>query len=133
MAQQHGSVRFHCGSTLADVPWLADVDAVVVATSPFTHHALISEALRLGKHVLTEKPFAMTREEARGLVARSEASKRVLGIVHNFQFARSTRRLVDDVAAGALGEVRGIVARTVRKPGPATSNVVRATAARPLL
>lgn len=117
VAQKNGSVRFHCGSTLADVPWLGDVDAVVVATSPLTHHALISEALRLGKHVLTEKPFAMTCEEARDLVALSDSCKRVLGIVHNFQFARSTRLLLDDVAAGALGDVRGIVARQYGNPG----------------
>ncbi len=56
VAQQNGSVRFHCGSTLADVPWLGDVDVVVVATSPFTHHALISEALRLASTCSPRSP-----------------------------------------------------------------------------
>jgi scyllo-inositol 2-dehydrogenase (NADP+) len=116
VAQQQGVARSHCGDKLEDVPWLSDVDAVVVATSPFMHHALISAALRLGKHVLTEKPFTMTLEEGRDLVALAQSAGRTLAIVHNFQFASSTRRLLDDVASGALGEVRGVIARQYGNP-----------------
>jgi scyllo-inositol 2-dehydrogenase (NADP+) len=41
----------------------------------------------------------------------------VLGIVHNFQFARSTQMLRHDVASGALGTVKGVVARQYGNPG----------------
>jgi scyllo-inositol 2-dehydrogenase (NADP+) len=116
-AARHGVQRHHCGSDLSSVPWLDEVDAIVVATTPFTHHQLIRTALERGKHVLTEKPFAMTVPEGEDLVARARDSKRVLAIVHNFQFARSTRRLLQDIHDGALGTVVGLVARQYGNPG----------------
>jgi scyllo-inositol 2-dehydrogenase (NADP+) len=109
--------RFHCGDDLSNVPWVDEIDAVVVATTPSTHYQHIQTALRRGKHVLTEKPFAMTVEEGRHLVALANETGRVLAIVHNFQFARSTRRLIRDIDRGALGAVRGLVARQYGNPG----------------
>ena len=73
-------------------------------------------ALQLGKHVLTEKPFAMTVAEGEELVALSESAGRVLAIVHNFQFAPSTRRRIDDIDSGALGTVRGVIAQQYGNP-----------------
>jgi scyllo-inositol 2-dehydrogenase (NADP+) len=115
-AAKHGCRRSHCGDDLASVPWLDEVDALVVATTPFTHYAIIDSALAHGKHVLTEKPFAMTVGEGQDLVARSQASRRVLAIVHNFQFASSTRRLLDDMASGAIGNITGVVAQQYGNP-----------------
>ena len=101
--------RHHaCTATLGDVDWLDQVDAVTIATAPMAHHALAAEALALGKHVLTEKPFTMTVAEGADLVARAAAADRRLAIVHNFQFARSTARLFADLAAGRLGTITGI-------------------------
>src|SRR5262245_20777756 len=45
------------------------VQAVVIATPVATHFALVARALRLGKHVLVEKPMCASVEEARELVA----------------------------------------------------------------
>ncbi len=115
-AAAHRCGRSHHGDDLEAVPWLDEVDAVVVATSPFTHHRLIQAALRRGKHVLTEKPFAMSVAEGEELVAASRQAQRVLAIVHNFQFARSTRRLLRDLEQGALGAVRGLIARQYGNP-----------------
>jgi predicted dehydrogenase len=116
VAHQHGYRRFHCGDELSSVVWLDEVEAVVVATSPFTHYDLIRAAFLRGKHVLTEKPFTMSIAEGHDLVARSKQTNRVLGIVHNFQFARSTRRLLRDLEAGVFGDVRGLVARQYGNP-----------------
>ena len=115
------SAAFGCSRTsttdnLDSVPWLDEVDAVVIATSPFTHYPLISTALERGKHVLTEKPFAMEVGEGERLVELARARQRVLAIVHNFQFAGSTKRLEHDLHAGTLGDVRGIVARQYGNP-----------------
>jgi predicted dehydrogenase len=46
----------------------ADVDAVVVATPPETHHRLAVEALRAGKHVFVEKPLALSSAEGAEMV-----------------------------------------------------------------
>jgi predicted dehydrogenase len=115
-ANRRGLRRFHCGSDIASVPWLDEIDAIVVATPPFAHYEIIRSALERGKHVLTEKPFAMTVAEGERLVALAKERQRVLGIVHNFQFARSTQRLQRDIAGGAIGNVRGVVARQYGNP-----------------
>jgi predicted dehydrogenase len=93
---------------LTTVDWLKDVDIVTVSTAPMSHHSLILQALELGKHVLTEKPFAMNVREGEELAALSRARNLQLGIVHNFQFARSTKRLLREIADGTLGSIRGV-------------------------
>jgi predicted dehydrogenase len=98
------------------VPWLGEVDAVVVGAAPAAHAALIGEALELGKHVLTEKPFVMTPAEGEALVALARRQRRVLAVVHNFQFARSTQRLAAEIAAGRFGGLRFIHARQLGNP-----------------
>lgn len=102
--------------TLADVPWIDEVEAVTVATAPTAHYGLIREALTLGKHVLTEKPFVMSVPQGDELARIAESSDRRLAIVHNFQFARSTKRLLSDIAKGAIGEVRSIDAVQLGNP-----------------
>jgi len=103
-------------AALSDVSWLDEVDAVTVATAPTQHHSLIGEALMLGKHVLTEKPFVMTVPEGEELMRMTASTDRRLAIVHNFQFARSTKRLLKDIADGTLGEVRGVDAIQIGNP-----------------
>jgi scyllo-inositol 2-dehydrogenase (NADP+) len=116
-AAARGIPNWHCSDDFAAAPWLDEVDAIVVATTPFTHYQVIKAALERGKHVLTEKPFAMTVPEGECLVALAKERERVLGIVHNFQFARSTQKLRRDVADGTLGKVRGVIARQYGNPG----------------
>lgn len=104
-------VRHHAqASRIAEIPWLGEVDAVDVVTAPMSHHALIRDALMAGKHVLTEKPFAMSVAEGEELLAMAAIHRRVLGIVHNFQFAESMKRLLDDLHSGAIGTVRSLSA-----------------------
>jgi len=107
-ARQFGLRRHAQGGTLGDAHWLDEVDAISVATSPMAHFDLVREALQHGKHVLTEKPFTMTLAEGEDLVALSESKKLRLAIVHNFQFAHSTQRLLQEIESGALGRVRGV-------------------------
>lgn len=107
---QRLGVRHCSASSIADVDWLDEVDAVDVATSPMSHHGLILEALRRGKHVITEKPFAMSRQEGDELVQVASEAGLTLNVVHNFQFAPATRRLLVDLQSGRIGPVRSIVA-----------------------
>lgn len=93
---------------LAQIPWLDEVEAVVIGASPFAHYTLAKAALCAGKHVLTEKPFAMTVEEGEELVALATESGRTLAVVHNFQFAPSTQRLLADIRSGKIGRIRSV-------------------------
>lgn len=101
---------------LAAVPWLDAVEALVIGAAPMAHAALIGQALALGKHVLTEKPFTMTVAEGEALAAQARAAGLTLAVVHNFQFARSTRRLLADMAAGRLGAIRSVRALQLGNP-----------------
>lgn len=104
-------IKHHSGSSsIPEMPWLQEVDAVDVVTSPMSHYSLIRDALLAGKHVITEKPFAMSLSEGEELVSLSKSSDLRLAIVHNFQFASSTQRLIKDIDKGELGQIRSIVA-----------------------
>jgi predicted dehydrogenase len=117
VAERRKYRRSATATSLQGVAWLDEVDAITVATAPMAHHALVHEALALGKHVLTEKPFTMSVAEGEELVAAAAAADRRLAIVHNFQFARSTLRLKAEIAAGALGKITGIDAVQFGNPG----------------
>jgi predicted dehydrogenase len=55
-----------------------DVDAVYIATPPFLHHAQALAALQAGKHVIVEKPLAMTVAQADELIAAARQRDRLL-------------------------------------------------------
>ena len=95
-------------SDAAGVPWLDEVDAVTVGTAPTSHHAVASGFLQLGKDVLLEKPLTMTVEESRDLTDLASRNGLVLGVVHNFQFARSVRRALLLLERGSLGSLREV-------------------------
>jgi len=116
VAKQRKYRRYATAEQLADVQWLDEVDAVTIATPPMAHAALIGEALALNKHVLTEKPFTMTVQEGRKLAAEAANSNLCLAIVHNFQFARSTKDLLNDITAGKLGRLTAINAIQLGNP-----------------
>lgn len=46
-----------------------DINLVYIATPPFLHHAQVMSALRAGKHVICEKPLAMTLKQADEMIA----------------------------------------------------------------
>jgi predicted dehydrogenase len=74
---------------------------VVIATPAATHYALTKAALTAGKHVLVEKPVAMSIAEADELVAASAG--RVLMVGHTFLYNAAVRHLKKLIDAGELG------------------------------
>jgi predicted dehydrogenase len=55
-----------------------DIDMVYIATPPFLHHPQAIDALRAGKHVICEKPLAMTVAQADEMVALAHKHNRLL-------------------------------------------------------
>src|ERR1700752_3570227 len=55
-----------------------DVDLVYIATPPFLHHIQVMAALEAGKHVICEKPLAMTLEQADAMIASARKHDRLL-------------------------------------------------------
>jgi scyllo-inositol 2-dehydrogenase (NADP+) len=58
-------------------------DLVVVATPNTTHFELAAAALKAGKHVVVDKPFTVTVDEADELIALANELQRVLTVFHN--------------------------------------------------
>jgi predicted dehydrogenase len=84
------------------------VDVVYVATPIATHAELARRALRAGKHVLVEKAFTTTADDARGLAALAAREDRFLMEAMWMRFNPAFRRMLEEVETGAIGEVRTV-------------------------
>lgn len=89
----------------ADVLTDSEIEAVVVATPAATHYELVRRALRCGKHVLVEKPLALTVEHAEELVRLAEQFDRRLLVDHTFLFTGAVRKMKQYADAGELGDL----------------------------
>ena len=87
-----------------------DVDVVYIGTPIATHAVLARRALLAGKHVLVEKAFTTTAAEARSLAGLAAERGRFLMEAMWMRFNPAFRRMLDEVAAGAIGEVRTVQA-----------------------
>ena len=90
-------------STLAEL--LAKVDVVDVVTPTFSHHDVVAAALEAGRHVLSEKPLALTVAEARELVELAERKALVLFPAHVVRYFPEYLTLKTAVDSGELGEL----------------------------
>ena len=82
-----------------------DINAVHICTPNETHYALALKALKAGKHVLLEKPMAMTASECYELVEQASKRRLVLEVGHIFRFNESVKRLREFIQEGALGKI----------------------------
>lgn len=82
-----------------------DVDAVVVATPNSLHAEQTLHALACGKHVLVEKPMAITVADGEAMVRAARAADRVLAVGHMWRHREEVIRLRERIASGGLGKV----------------------------
>lgn len=93
-----------CSPRTDDLLARDDVDAVLVATPQAFRPAIVRAALAAGKHVLSEKPLALTPADGWSLARQARAAGRTLALVHNYCFmpdCRTVKRVLDE---GAIGE-----------------------------
>ena len=84
-----------------------DAVQVVHVTSPNAlHHAQVKQILAAGRHVICEKPLAMTSAESGELVELASASGLVNAVNFNLRFYPLNQHLAGFIAEGGLGEVR---------------------------
>jgi len=112
-AKNHGGPKVHTSveALIADT----EVDAVYIATPPDSHARLTTLAAQAGKHVLCEKPMAMSVEEGERMIAACRDNNVSLAIAfyrREFPVVRKMKSLVD---AGAIGRPLSIFAQTYSK------------------
>jgi len=112
-AGRHGAVRALTSfdELLAD----PDVDAVYIATPNALHADEVVAAAAAGKHVMCDKPLALSVADARRAVAACAKAAVRLGITFQTRFHDSFGRFREAVQDGSLGEIR--VVQVEMSPG----------------
>lgn len=98
-----------CFVSLRDACEAVEADAVLITAPMVAHVPLTIEALEAGKHVLVEKPFAATVEEARpavDLAAERGLTLMVSQQYRNYPAPRKAEQLIADQAFGPISTVR---------------------------
>lgn len=85
-----------------------DIEVVDIATHPRERIALVEAALLAGKHVLSQKPFALALADAHRLLALAEARGRRLAVNQNGRWAPHFSYLTQAIRAGLIGDVTSI-------------------------
>lgn len=88
------------GEALAD----SAVQAVYVGTPVFLHAPQSIQALRAGRHVLCEKPMAMSEAEARSMVQAADESRKTLGVAYYRRTYPKVQRAKQLLEAGVIGK-----------------------------
>ena len=81
-----------------------DLDAVAITTPPGGHHVLAMAALKAGKHVLCEKPFAMDAKQAAEMRDLAAASGRTAMVAHEFRYTPQRAYIRELLTAGHIGK-----------------------------
>jgi predicted dehydrogenase len=85
-----------------------EFDALDICTTPDQHAPVALAAIEAGKHVLVEKPFALTLADCRGLVAAADQAGVTLMVAQNQRFLPTHQAARSIIASGELGEIRAV-------------------------
>ena len=89
-----------------DVLSAPDVDAVYVSLPNRLHHEWTIRALRAGKHVLCEKPFAANAAQAEEMLDAAERAGRLAVEAFMYRSHPQTHAALAEIRGGAIGDVR---------------------------
>ncbi|WP_123041099.1 oxidoreductase [Cohnella candidum] len=81
------------------------IDLVVITTPNDTHYDFAKRSLIAGKHVVVEKPFVITSEEARDLMETAALQNRVLSVYQNRRWDNDFLTVKRTVDSGVLGDI----------------------------
>lgn len=105
-ASRHGIRR--AVVELADLLSDPGIDAVYISTTNEKHHPQALAAIAAGKHVLCEKPLAMTTAEAAEMVRAAAAADVVFATNHHLRNAGAHLAIRDLIASGRIGRVLSV-------------------------
>lgn len=86
--------------------WESDIDAVVICTPAPFHLSNVLQAAQHGKHVLCEKPLAMTEDDIVRMIDVMNQAGLMLFTGFTYRFSGTAQQIHQLVASGAIGEVR---------------------------
>ncbi len=89
------------------------LDAVVISTPARSHYEIARAALARGKHVLVEKPLAMSSAEVRDLANCARDNDRILMVGHTFEFNPVVWKIKELLSSRAIGDLYYIYSNRV--------------------
>jgi predicted dehydrogenase len=104
IAQAHGIP--HACASLESIVALPEVDAVSVATPPFLHYDMAKMVLQAGKHLLLEKPTALSVQEARHLAELAQTHQVATTLNFEFRYVPAWQYLAELLAENYVGQLR---------------------------
>ena len=84
----------------------SEIDAVVIATSVFSHFPLAKKALMAGKHVLIEKPMTSSVAEADQLIELAAKRGLTLMVDHTFLYTGAVQKMKEIIDSEGIGQPR---------------------------
>jgi predicted dehydrogenase len=91
----------------------AAIEAVVISTPVRTHYALAHAALEHGKHLLVEKPIALSSAECTELIGLAQSHGRTLMAGHTFEYNPAVLKIKELVEKDEVGQVYYIYSNRV--------------------
>lgn len=85
------------------------VDAVVIGTPPKQHYIMAKACLLCDKHVLVEKPMMMSEDECTEIINISKEQKKIINVMHSFQFASGMQKMYRRFKSGEFGDLKSIL------------------------
>jgi myo-inositol 2-dehydrogenase/D-chiro-inositol 1-dehydrogenase len=93
-----------------------DIAVVDVVLPSHLHHEVGRAVLQAGKHLLMEKPMALTVAECQDLVQAADVAGRRLAVGHEFRFSSLWGQVKELVDAGAIGQPQYALIELWRNP-----------------
>ena len=81
------------------------IDVVIIATPVHTHFDLSMQALKAGKHILVEKPMAVSSDEIKQITKLATKNKLLAMVGHTFLFNNAVRYVKDLIDNGTIGDI----------------------------
>ena len=110
-----------------------EVTAVVVATSEGEHAESVIRALELNKHVLVEKPIALTLADADLILEAASKSSGTLHVGYSRRFRRRYHVAKEQIVQGRMGNLLGGAARVYNSRSQALAMLSRDPSATPVV
>lgn len=95
----------------------ADINAVYIAAPNGYHAPIALQALRAGKHVILEKPFALNLAQAKEVTDTAQQQQRIFMVGMNQRFVPGAQAIKTLASSGALGELYHAKACWMRRSG----------------
>ena len=102
---------YHYFSEIIEDP---EISAVHLAVPNVLHYEMAKQALLAGKHVMCEKPLAMTSKESQELVDLAAQTGLAAGVTYNIRFYPLNLSAREEIQSGSIGKIHSVVGSYVQ-------------------